>query len=139
MLCADAICFDWLSSLSSLGQLIPRFFFGEREPACVSSAAIFATITHALGMDLRQKALERHGRVYTNVNLGMVPRVPASRLEVVSAPQTFWALVPHFIWGRYVYTSKMWSTVPKNGKYAVPCRLFSVCKWGFKMLCSSGI
>ena len=65
VLCADAIFLYWLSSLDSLGQLIPRFFSGEREPACVCSAAIFATITHPPGMDLRQKALERHGRVFT--------------------------------------------------------------------------
>ena len=54
-----------------------------------------------------------------------------------SAPQTFWALVPHFIWDRYVYTLKIWSAVPKNGRHGaknLPCRadFFSACKWGFK-------
>ena len=46
-------------------------------------------------------------------------------LEVVSAPQTVWALVQNFIWDRYVYTSKIWSAVPKNGQQGaknVPCR-----------------
>ena len=32
--------------------------------------------------------------------------------EVVSAPLKFWALVPHCIWDRYVYTSKIGSAVP---------------------------
>ena len=32
--------------------------------------------------------------------------------EVVSAPLKFWALVPHYIWDRYVYTSKIGSAVP---------------------------
>ena len=31
---------------------------------------------------------------------------------VVSAPLKFWALVPHYIWDRYVYTSKIGSAVP---------------------------
>ena len=29
-------------------------------------------------------------------------------LEVASAPLKFWALVPHYIWDRYVYTSENW-------------------------------
>ena len=44
--------------------------------------------------------------------------------EVVSAPQEFWALVPHFISDRYVYTSKIWSAVLKNGQHGAkkaPC------------------
>ena len=32
--------------------------------------------------------------------------------EVVSAPLQFWALVPHYMWDRYVYTSKLGSAVP---------------------------
>ena len=38
-------------SVGSLGQLIPRFFSGERERACVSSVAISETIRHAPVMD----------------------------------------------------------------------------------------
>ena len=33
-------------------------------------------------------------------------------LKVVSAPLKFWALVLHYIWDRYVYTSKIGSAVP---------------------------
>ena len=32
--------------------------------------------------------------------------------EVVSAPLKFWALVPHFIWDQYVYSSKIGSALP---------------------------
>ena len=64
-LCTDAIFLYCLSSVGSLRQLIPRFFFGERERACASSLAIFGTITHAPGMNLRPKVLERNGRVFT--------------------------------------------------------------------------
>ena len=38
--------------------------------------------------------------------------------EVVSAPLKFWALVPHYIWDRYVYTSKIVSAVPSNRQYS---------------------
>ena len=39
---------------------------------------------------------------------GTVPRLPVPRLP---APK-FWALMPHYIWDRYVYTSKTGSAVP---------------------------
>ena len=74
----------WMSSIHASvawsDQLIPRFFrffLGEGERVCISSAAIFAPITHAPGMDLCQKARES---VYPNVNIGTVPRLPGPRL-----------------------------------------------------------
>ena len=127
--CAMHRChFCIVSSVGSSGQLIPRFFFAERERACVSSAAIFGTITHAPGMILGQKVLERHGRVFTRTSISARYLDYSCRdylLVVVSAPQTFWTLVPNFIWDHYVYTSKIWSAVPKNGQHGaknVPCR-----------------
>ena len=39
--------------------------------------------------------------------------------EVVSATLKFWALVPHYIWDRYVYTSKIVSAVPSNRQHGV--------------------
>ncbi len=48
-------------------------------------------------------------------------------LEVVSAPLKNWALVPHFFWDRYVYTSIIGSAVPKNCQYGaknLPCRAY---------------
>ena len=86
---------------------------------------------------------------------GTVPRLPVPRLppggrlppsgrlpppgdylwEVVSAPLKCWAPVPHCIWDRYVYTSKIGSAVPKNRQHGaknLACRadFFSACKWG---------
>ena len=46
---------------------------------------------------------------------------------VVSALPKFWALVPHYIWDRYVYTSKIGSAVPQNRQNR---RFLSPCKWG---------
>ena len=58
------------------------------------------------GWILDKKASNGTGEsVYTNVNFGTVPRLPVPRLPpggTFSAPQTFWALVPHFIWEGYV-------------------------------------
>ena len=73
------------------------------------------------GWSLDKKASNGTGEsVYTNVNFGTVPRLPVPILPpggTFSAPQTFWALVPHFIWESHVYTSKIWSAVPKNGQH----------------------
>ena len=38
--------------------------------------------------------------------------------EVVLAPLKFWALVPHYIWDRYVYTSKIVSAMPSNRQHS---------------------
>ena len=42
---------------------------------------------------------------------GTVPRLPVPRLPP-AAPLKFSALVPHYIWDLYVYTSKIGSAVP---------------------------
>ena len=47
--------------------------------------------------------------------VGTVPRLPVRRLppggSLGTPPPKFWALVPHYIWDRYIYTSKIGSAV----------------------------
>ena len=57
--------------------------------------------------------------------------------EVVSAPLKFWALVLHYMWDRYICTSKIGSAVPYNRQHNAKnlgCRadFFSACKWGLR-------
>ena len=62
----------------------------------------------------KRPEMERE-QVYMKINLApcLDNPYPDYLQEVFSAPTNSWALVPHFIWDNYVYSSKIWSAVPK--------------------------
>ena len=124
--------------------------------SCLLCSIIMVIQSYIVYRDKIRKRLKNQFTRTKNIGtarqiFGTVPRLPvpggslppSGRLpppgdylrEVVSAPLKFWALVPHCIWDRYVYTSKIGSTVPKNRQHGaknLACRadFFSACKWG---------
>ena len=117
------------ASVASSDRFIPRFFLGERERH-FSSVAIFVTTTRYAkrGLESAWKSPERHRWAFTRTNFFarcLVYRCRDCLREVVSAPLKFWALVPHYVWDRHVYTSKIGSAVPWNrqlGAKSLACR-----------------
>ena len=138
MLCANDSFLNCLSSVGSLGQLIPRSFFGERVHACVSSAVIFETITHAPGMVKTKSPGKTQESVYTNVNLGTVPRLPVPGLppggslgtpNILGTGATFHLGPLRLHVQNLESCAQKWSA--RCQKCAVPCcGFFCACKWG---------
>ena len=83
---------------------------------------LFFVLYFSARLGFSSPKLSAHGTPFTRTKkigtvrqiFGTVPKNPCRDYlrKVVSAPLKFWALVPHCIWDRYVYTSKSGSAVP---------------------------